>query len=113
MGGDIQSVLKPRDEAERRRAVAMGIPNPDAILRINDLAGGDVIFAATAVTDGFLLRGVRFTRVDARIHSVVMRSRSGAVRFIEATHRLDIKPENDLAACPAGDLGPLSIAMEA
>ncbi|HSC72073.1 MAG TPA: fructose-bisphosphatase class II, partial [Candidatus Methylomirabilis sp.] len=65
----------------------------DRIYRIGDLAkSGDVMFAATGVTDGDLLRGVRFFGGGARTHSVVMRYRSGTVRFIEATHRFDRKP---------------------
>jgi fructose-1,6-bisphosphatase II len=87
MGGDMQGVLKPRDDAERDRAIRMGVSDPDHVFGIDELAAGDVMFAATAVTDGFLLRGVRFTGTGAETHSVVMRSRSGTVRFIRARHR--------------------------
>jgi len=71
----------------------MGIKDIDRIYRIGDLAkGNDIMFAATGVTDGDLLRGVRFFGGGARTHSVAMRYRSGTVRFIEATHRFDRKP---------------------
>jgi len=75
------------------RARKLGLKDMDRIYRIGDLAkSGDVMFAATGVTDGDLLRGVRFFGGGARTHSVVMRYRSGTVRFIEATHRFDRKP---------------------
>ncbi len=93
LGGDMQGRLKPRNDHEVERARRMGIKDIDRIYRIGDLAkSGDVMFAATGVTDGDLLRGVRFFGGGARTHSVVMRSRSGTVRFIEATHRFDRKP---------------------
>jgi fructose-1,6-bisphosphatase II len=87
VGGELQGVLRPRDDAERARVIAMGINDPDRVLTTEELAAGDVMFAATGVTDGFLLRGVRYTGRGAETHSVVMRSRSGTVRFIRASHR--------------------------
>jgi fructose-1,6-bisphosphatase II len=87
VGGDMQGVLKPRNDQERERAQAMGIADLAHVFAIDELARGDVMFAATGVTDGFLLRGVRFTARGANTHSVVMRSRSGTVRFLEARHR--------------------------
>lgn len=93
LGGDMQGRLKPRNDQEVERARRMGIKDIDRIHRIADLAkGNDIMFAATGVTDGDLLRGVRFFGGGARTHSVVMRYRSGTVRFIEATHRFDRKP---------------------
>jgi fructose-1,6-bisphosphatase II len=93
LGGDMQGRLKPRNDHEVERARRMGIKDVDRIYRIGDLAkSGDVMFAATGVTDGDLLRGVRFFGGGARTHSVVMRYRSGTVRFIEATHRFDRRP---------------------
>ncbi|MEK6717860.1 MAG: class II fructose-bisphosphatase [candidate division NC10 bacterium] len=93
LGGDMQGRLKPRNDQEVERARRMGIKDIDRIYRIGDLAkGNDIMFAATGVTDGDLLRGVRFFGGGARTHSVVMRYRSGTVRFIEATHRFDRKP---------------------
>ncbi|MBI2000030.1 MAG: class II fructose-bisphosphatase [candidate division NC10 bacterium] len=93
LGGDMQGRLKPRNDQEVERARRMGIRDIDRIYRIADLAkGNDIMFAATGVTDGDLLRGVRFFGGGARTHSVVMRYRSGTVRFIEAMHRFDRKP---------------------
>jgi fructose-1,6-bisphosphatase II len=93
LGGDIQGRLRPRNDQEVERARKLGIKDPDRIYRISDLAkSGEVMFAATGVTDGDLLRGVRFFGGGARTHSVVMRYRSGTIRFIEATHRFDRKP---------------------
>ncbi len=93
LGGDMQGRLKPRNDQEVERARRMGIKAMDRVYSIGDLArGADVMFAATGVTDGDLLRGVRFFGGGARTHSVVMRRRSGTVRFIEATHRFDRKP---------------------
>jgi fructose-1,6-bisphosphatase II len=87
MGGDMQGVLKPRNDGERDRAIAMGIANLEHVFAIEELAGGDVMFAATGVTEGFLLRGVRYTATGADTHSIVMRSRSGTVRFLHTRHR--------------------------
>ena len=93
LGGDMQGRLRPRNDQEVERARKLGLKDMDRIYRIADLAkSGDVMFAATGVTDGDLLRGVRFFGGGARTHSVVMRYRSGTVRFIEATHRFDRKP---------------------
>jgi len=87
LGGEIQGQLRFRNEGERERARAMGLVDPDAILGIADLAGGDdVIFAATGVTDGDFLRGVRFVSTGAISHSVVTRAATGTVRYVEAHH---------------------------
>jgi fructose-1,6-bisphosphatase II len=94
-GGDMQGVLKFRSADEAARARRMGIQDPERIYGIHDLARGDVMFAATGVTDGFLLRGVRFTGRGAETHSVVMRSRSGTIRFIRARHHFDRTPDYD------------------
>ncbi len=89
MGGDLQCKLWPRDEGERQKAIDHGM-DLDEVLTINDLAQGDnVFFAATGITDGELLEGVRYFGGGARTHSVVMRSKSGTIRFVEATHRWD------------------------
>jgi fructose-1,6-bisphosphatase II len=71
----------------------MGITDANRVHDIEDLARGDVMFAATGVTDGFLLRGVRFTGTGAETHSIVMRSRSGTVRFIRARHHFHHRPD--------------------
>jgi fructose-1,6-bisphosphatase II len=94
MGGDMQGRLAFRNEQERERARTMGLGDPDRVLRLQDLAGGEVMFAATGVTNGDFLRGVRYTGDGARTHSVVMRSRSGTVRYIEAEHHFQHKPNH-------------------
>jgi fructose-1,6-bisphosphatase II len=89
MGGEIQGRLWPRNESEKRAAIAAGY-DLDAVLTTDDLVRGDnCFFAATGVTDGELLKGVRFYPGGASTQSLVMRSRSGTVRLIEARHRLD------------------------
>lgn len=94
IGGDMQGRLKPRTEEEAEQALRMGIRDLDRVFTIADLTGGgerDIMFAATGVTDGDLLKGVRFFGGGAQTHSLVMRSRSATVRFIESTHRFDRK----------------------
>ena len=89
MGGEIQGRLWPRNEAERNAAVAAGY-DISRVLTTDDLVRGDnCFFAATGVTDGELLRGVRFDSRGAHTQSLVMRSLSGTVRLIDAHHRLD------------------------
>ena len=89
VGGGIQGKLWPRDDEERQRIVDAGI-DPDKVLTTDDLvAGEDVFVAATGVTTGALLRGVRYLQNGAVTDSIVMRSRSGTVRRVEARHLLD------------------------
>jgi len=89
VGGSIQGKLWPRDEEERQSLIDDGY-DLDRVLTTDDLVGGrDVFFAATGVTTGALLRGVRYTREGATTDSIVMRSRSGTVRRIEATHSFE------------------------
>ncbi len=89
MGGEIQGRLWPRDDDERQAAIDAGY-DLDAVLMTDDLVKGDnAFFAATGITDGELLRGVRFERGGARTQSLVMRSRSGTVRLIDAYHHID------------------------
>jgi fructose-1,6-bisphosphatase II len=89
MGGALQARLAPTDDTERQKAIDAG-HDLDRILRTEDLVSGDnVFFTATGVTDGDLLRGVRYTGGGAHTQSIVMRSKSGTVRVIEAYHRLD------------------------
>ena len=89
MGGEIQGLLAPRNDAERDAAIAMGY-DLSAVLTTDDLVRGDnCFFAATGVTDGELLRGVRYEHRGARTQSLVMRSKSGTVRMIDARHRID------------------------
>ncbi len=88
MGGVIQGRLMPTDDEERQRAVDAG-HDLDRILSTDDLvAGDDCFFVATGITDGELLRGVRYAHGGAITHSLVMRSRSGTIRSITSEHRL-------------------------
>jgi fructose-1,6-bisphosphatase II len=87
LGGAIQGKLWPRNDDERSRAVEAGY-DLDRVLATDDLvSGNDVFFAATGVTDGYLLDGVRTTRDGAITESLVMRSRSGTIRTIRSEHR--------------------------
>jgi fructose-1,6-bisphosphatase II len=89
MGGEIQGLLAPRDDTEREAALELGY-DLDRVLTTDDLVMGDnCFFAATGVTDGELLRGVRYDHHTARTQSLVMRSKSGTVRMIDARHRID------------------------
>lgn len=92
LGGDFQARLKPKDDEQIKRLKMIGIENIDKILTIDDLAKGeDLTFTATGVIDGPLLKGVRYTANHCITHSVVMRVRSGTVRFMETHHKLDEK----------------------
>jgi fructose-1,6-bisphosphatase II len=87
LGGQILGRLWPRDDGERRAALDAGY-DLDQVLTIDDLVSSDdVFFAATGVSDGELLRGVRYWADGAGTESLVMRSKSGTVRIIQATHR--------------------------
>jgi fructose-1,6-bisphosphatase II len=93
LGGEIQGRLLPQTQEEMERCLKMGIKDPGKVLRMEDLVkGDDAIFAATGVTDGELLRGVRYQGSIATTHSVVMRAKTGTVRFMDGTHRLEKKP---------------------
>jgi fructose-1,6-bisphosphatase II len=88
MGGAIQGQLAPRDEAERRKAIDAG-HDLDRVLMTEDLVSGEnVFFCATGVTNGDLLKGVQYYSGGCTTQSIVMRSKSGTVRMIEAYHRL-------------------------
>ena len=86
IGGQMQGRLQFRNDDERGRATRCGITDFDRKYSLEELASGDVMFAATGVTNGSLLRGVRRFAGGAMTHSLVMRSRSGTVRYIEAKH---------------------------
>ncbi|MGQ9518265.1 MAG: class II fructose-bisphosphatase [Anaerolineae bacterium] len=89
IGGEIQAKLWPRNEEERRKALEMGY-DLDKIYTTDDLCSGqNIFFSATGITDGELLKGVRYFGGGARTETLVMRSKSGTVRRIEATHRWD------------------------
>jgi fructose-1,6-bisphosphatase II len=89
MGGEIQGRLWPRDEAERATLTAAGY-DASTVLTMDDLVRSDnCFFAATGITDGPLLSGVRIDDRGVTTQSLVMRSRSGTVRIVEAMHRVD------------------------
>jgi len=92
VGGELQGRLRFRHDEERARAAKMGVKAEDTIYGTEDLARGDVMFAATGVTKGYLLDGVRFFGDSAKTESIVMRSKSGTVRVINATHHFNTKP---------------------
>lgn len=93
LGGDFQGRLKFRNDEERARAKRMGITDLDKAYKIDELAYGPVMFIATGVTDGSLLKGVRFLPEGrAQTYSLVMRSATGTIRSIEAQHVLARKP---------------------
>lgn len=89
LGGEIQCKLWPRDESERQWAIENGL-DLDAVLTTRDLVNSDnVFFAATGITNGELLDGVRYYGNGARTSSIVMRSKSGTIRYIVSQHRWD------------------------
>lgn len=90
--GDMQGRLKFRNNEERARAKKMGVVDENHIYSMDELAGGDVMFAATGVTSGDFLKGVNFFGGGASTHSVVMRSKTGTIRYIEASHYFERKP---------------------
>ena len=92
LGGDMQGKLKYRNDEERARAERMGVKDHDKVYQLEELAQGNVMFAATGVTDGSFLRGVRFFPSGATTQSIVMRSQSGTVRTVDATHDFVRKP---------------------
>jgi len=93
LDGEIQGRLKPRNKEEIERAKQMGVKDVDKKLKIDDLVKGDkAMFAATGVTDGTILKGVRYTKEGATTHSIVMRAKTKTVRFIEAHHNFKHKP---------------------
>ncbi len=96
IGGQFQGRLIFRNEDEKERARRIGLTDFDRKYDLKELASGDLMFAMTGVTDGWLLDGVRRRGSKASTHSLVMRSRSGTVRFVEAEHNFDIKTGFDI-----------------
>lgn len=93
LGGELQGRLVPANAEEEERAKKMGLEDPRKLLTLDDLVKtNDVIFAATGITTGSLLQGVRFTANGAVTHTVVLRGLTGTMRFIQARHRFDKKP---------------------
>jgi fructose-1,6-bisphosphatase II / sedoheptulose-1,7-bisphosphatase len=89
--GQMQGRLIYEEDSQRERAIAMGISDPNQKFDITDMAKGDVMFAATGVTSGPMLRGVRRSPSGASTHSIIMRSKSGTIRFVEAHHNFMTK----------------------
>ncbi len=93
LGGEIQGKLMPSNDEETARCRKMGITDTEKVFHMEDLCSGDdAIFAASGVTDGELLKGVQFKGEKATTQTVVMRARSGTVRFIDGEHSLTKKP---------------------
>ncbi len=92
VGGQFQGRLLVRNDDERARARRWGVEDLDRIYQLHDLAKGDVIFAATGVTDGSLLDGVKRRRTCITTESVVMRASTGTVRWVRGEHRPDHEP---------------------
>ncbi len=92
VGGEFQGRLAPRNAEEIERAKKMGVSDIKKKFSIDELAGGDVMFAATGVTDGDYLQGVHFFAGGATTQSVVMRSKTKTIRIINATHYFEHKP---------------------
>ena len=90
-GGQMQGRLLFEDQGQIDRALTMGITDPKRKYDIAEMAKGDVMFAATGVTTGPMLRGVRLTPTSGITHSIVMRSKSGTVRYVEAHHNFTTK----------------------
>lgn len=87
VGGDMQARLKPESDEEIRRCHEMGIKDVNQVLTLNDLVrSDDVIFAATAITRGNLLNPIQYFPGGARTHTIVMRSKTGTVRFLDTIH---------------------------
>jgi fructose-1,6-bisphosphatase II len=97
IGGEIQCKVWPRDEQERARMKSEGIDLQQIFTTDDLIKGEDVSFAATGITTGELLQGVQYFGWGARTHSLMMRSRSGTVRYIEARHKWHTKPGIHLA----------------
>ena len=90
VGGDMQARLKPETEEEIRRCHEMGIADVNQVLTLNDLVRtDDVIFAATTITRGNLLNPIQYFPGGARTHTIVMRSKTGTVRFLDTVHMDD------------------------
>ncbi len=92
IGGQIQGRLLFRNDDEKARAARWGVTDLNRKYSTTDLAKGDVMFAATGVTNGAMLKGVRRFHGGAETHSVIMRSKSGTVRYIHAIHNLSRMP---------------------
>ena len=91
IGGNLEGQLLFNNEDEIKRAKKTGINDLNKIYQLNDLAMGDIMFSATGVTDGTMLKGIKITKNYAETHSIVMRSKTGTIRHINGEHNFDIK----------------------
>lgn len=90
LGGDMQARLLPQNHEEIARLHAMGISDPSRVLKLDDLVkGDDCIFSATAITECNLLRGLRYFGGGCRTHTLLLRYKTGTVRFLDTIHRFD------------------------
>ncbi|MCH4157508.1 MAG: class II fructose-bisphosphatase [Acidaminococcaceae bacterium] len=90
LGGDMQARLCPENEEQMRRCVEMGIADVNQVLTLDDMVkGDDCMFTATAITESFLLGGLRYFGGGVRTHTISMRYKTGTVRFIDAVHSYD------------------------
>lgn len=87
LGGHILGRLYFNDEAARKKCLASGVENPEKVHTTEELAGGEVIFAATGITDGTMLQGIHNVKGGTKSHSVVMRSKTGTIRWVETLHK--------------------------
>ncbi|MBO1079060.1 class II fructose-bisphosphatase [Roseomonas haemaphysalidis] len=92
IGGQMQGRLLYEDDSQIQRARDMGITDPNKKFAVDEMARGDVMFAATGITTGPLLKGVRRNATAGYTHSIIMRSKTGTVRYIEAHHNFALKP---------------------
>ena len=93
LGGDMQGRLWPEDDEDRARMEELGVADDNKLLTMEDMAKGDeIMFAATGISTGPLLRGVVYHGSYAVTHSLVLRAKTGTMRFIEATHDFSKKP---------------------
>ena len=91
IGGNLEGQLLFNNEDEIKRAKKTGINDLNKIYQLNDLAMGDIMFSATGVTDGTMLKGIKITKNYAETHSIVMRSKTGTIRHINSEHNFLIK----------------------
>ena len=91
IGGNLEGQLLFNNEDEIKRAKKTGINDLNKIYQLNDLAMGDIMFSATGVTDGTMLKGIKITKNYAETHSIVMRSKTGTIRHINGEHNFNIK----------------------
>jgi fructose-1,6-bisphosphatase/sedoheptulose 1,7-bisphosphatase-like protein len=91
IGGSVEGKLLFQNEDEILRAKKIGITDLNKIYELNDLATGDIMFSATGVTDGTMLKGIKITKDYAETHSIVMRSKTGTIRHINGEHNFNIK----------------------